>query len=56
MPPIELQLGSGALPQWGVRGAKPPENFQGLMLILDPESTCNWHCIKKSNSHSGTRV
>ena len=43
-------------PQRGVRGAKPPENLQGFMLILDPESTCNWHCNKKSNSHSGTRV
>ena len=25
------------------------------MLILDPESTCKWHCNKKSNSHSGCK-
>ena len=25
------------------------------MLILDPESTCKWHCYKKSNSHSGCK-
>ena len=31
------------------------ENFQDFMLILDPESTCKWHCNKKPNSqcHSG---
>ena len=27
------------------------ENFHDFMLILDPESTCKWHCDKKSNSH-----
>ena len=25
------------------------------MLIVDPESTCKWHCNKKSNSHSGCK-
>ena len=25
------------------------------MIILDPESTCKWHCSKKSNSHSGCK-
>ena len=35
--------------------AKPPENVQDFMLILDPESTCKWHCNKKSNSHSGCK-
>ena len=54
MPPIHLPLGPGA--QSPESGAQPPENFQGFMLILDPESTCNWHCNKNSNSHSGTRV
>ena len=33
-------------------GAKPPENIQDFMLILDPERTCEWHCNKKSNVHS----
>ena len=25
------------------------------MIILDPESTCKWHCSKISNSHSGCK-
>ena len=25
------------------------------MLIVDPKSTCKWHCKKKSNSHSGCK-
>ena len=25
------------------------------MLILDTESTCEWYCNKKSNSHSGCK-
>ena len=25
------------------------------MLILDSDSTCRWHCNKKSNSHSGCK-
>ena len=25
------------------------------MLIIDSESTCKWHCNKKSNSHSGRK-
>ena len=25
------------------------------MLIVDPESTCKWHCNKNSNSHSGCK-
>ena len=64
MPSIVLWLWSGGatpLGVWGqipsssvgVRGRSPPENFQDFMLILDPESTCKWHCNKKSNSHSG---
>ena len=48
VPPIELRLWSGAR-QLGGLGAKPP------LLILDPESTCKWHCNKKSNSHSGCK-
>ena len=55
MSPIELRLWSvGATPVGGL-GAKPPENFQDFMLILDPESTCKWHCNKKSNSNSGCK-
>ena len=50
VPPIELLLWSGAQPSLG---ANPPENFQDFVLILDPESTCEWHFNKKSNSHSG---
>ena len=52
----QLPLGFwGRSPWWGVRGAKPPENLQDLLIILDPESTCKWHCSKKSNSHSGCK-
>ena len=36
----------------GGLGGEAPGNYQDLMLILDPESTCKWHCNKKSNSHS----
>ena len=45
----------GAVLDRGVKGAKPPENLWDFMLILDPESTCNWHCNKKSNSPSGCK-
>ena len=38
-----------------VRGARPPENVQDFMLILDLESTCKCHCNKKSNSYSGCK-
>ena len=38
--------GFGGQAHGGGTGAKPPENFQDLMLILDPESTCKWHCKK----------
>ena len=41
--------------RWEVRGSKPPENFQGVMLILDPESTCKRHFNKTSNSHLGCK-
>ena len=51
----DMQCTLGAKPSVGVWGAKPPENFQDFMLILDPESTCKWHCNKKSNSHSGCK-
>ena len=47
--------GFGGKAPGGVRGAKPPENFQDFMIILDRESTCKWHCNKKSNSHSGCK-
>ena len=55
---IELRLWSGGATPFGGKapggglGAKPPEIFQEFMLILDPESTCKWHCNKNSNSHS----
>ena len=26
-----------------------------FMIILDPEGTCKWHCIKTSNSYSGCK-
>ena len=51
----------GRNPLWGF-GGKAPVGFRGVkpqgkicqdfMLMLDPESTCKWHCNKKSNSHS----
>ena len=55
VPPIELRLWTGARPPFGVWGRSPPENFQDFKLMLDPESTCKWHCNKKSNSHSGCK-
>ena len=64
MPPIELRLWSrgapplgvwGQSPWWGVRGRSPLEIFQDFMIISDPESTCKWHCNKKSNNHSGCK-
>ena len=55
MSPIELRLWSGGAASFEGQGAKPPENFQNLMLILDPDSTCKWLCNKKSNSHSGCK-
>ena len=49
-------FGSGTLSGAKQRsGGCNPENFQDSMLILDPESTCKWHCNKKSNSHSGCK-
>ena len=55
MSPIELRLWSGGATLFGGLGARPPDNFHDFMLILDPESTCKWHCNKKSNSHSGCK-
>ena len=55
VPPIELRLWSGGATPFGGLEAKPPENIQDFMLILDPESTCKWHSNKKSNSHSGCK-
>ena len=51
---FDIRLVRGATPL-GLGGRSPPENFQDFMLILDPESTCNGHCNKKSNSHSGRK-
>ena len=63
VPPIKLQLWSGGATPLGGLGAKPPVGlgcevpgkFSGFYVILDPESTCKWHCNKKSNSHSGCK-
>ena len=44
----------GHSPQSRGKGAYP-RNFQDFMFILYPESTCKWHCNKKSNSPSGCK-
>ena len=55
LPPTELRLWSGGTTPLGVLEAKPPVGFRDFMLILDPKSTCKWHCHKKSNSHLGCK-
>ena len=40
----------------GGKGTKPTENFQDFMIILDPESTCKWHCNRSQTAIQGVRM